>query len=38
MAERRVAPQWAQENTSGSGERKVNEIWVKKKEVKKGQS
>jgi hypothetical protein len=37
MAERRVAPQWAQENTSGSGERKVNENWVKK-EAKRGQS
>jgi hypothetical protein len=36
MAESRVAPQWAQENTSGSGERKVYEIRVKK-EVKRGQ-
>jgi hypothetical protein len=31
MAERRVAPQWAHENTSGSGDRKEYEIWVKRK-------
>jgi len=32
MAERRVVPQWAQENTSGSGEREncVRELGKKK--------